>query len=127
MPVYQRELSLGEGDNEGRLFLVWPVIIQHCINDASPLWDVNADDLQSGHKHFEIIVVLEGIVECTGMTTQVSAESYLMPNTHRRRDLTVRFCRVGAMYGIRNCDSLDESEEICRQRSRVACCVVSAV
>ena len=76
LPLYQRELCLGcdseEGDNEGRLFLVWPVIIQHCINESSPLWDVSADDLTSGHKHFEIIVILEGIVECTGMTTQVT-------------------------------------------------------
>ena len=76
LPVYQRELSLGdssdEADHEGRLFLVWPVIVQHCITASSPLWDVSADDLTSGHRHFEIIVVLEGIVECTGMTTQAS-------------------------------------------------------
>ena len=75
MPVYQRELSLGdsgdEGENSGRLFLVWPIIVQHCITEASPLWDISADDLMSGRKHFEIIAVLEGIVECTGMTTQV--------------------------------------------------------
>jgi len=77
LPVYQRELTLGdsheEGDHEGRLFLVWPVIVRHCITEASPLWDVNADDLTAGHKHFEIIAILEGIVESTGMTTQVSA------------------------------------------------------
>ena len=77
MPVYQRELSLGDsgdsdGESDGRLFLVWPIIVQHCISESSPLWDVSADDLVSGHKHFEIIVILEGIVECTGMTTQVS-------------------------------------------------------
>ena len=76
LPVYQRELVLGdsneEGDHEGRLFLVWPLIVQHCITESSPLWDVNADDLTAGRKHFEIIVILEGIVESTGMTTQVS-------------------------------------------------------
>jgi len=76
LPVYQRELVLGdsneEGDHEGRLFLVWPLIVQHCITESSPLWDVSADDLTAGRKHFEIIVILEGIVESTGMTTQVS-------------------------------------------------------
>ena len=76
LPVYQRELSLGdssaEADHEGRLFLVWPVIVQHYIGESSPLWDVSAEDLTSGRRHFEIIVVLEGIVECTGMTTQAS-------------------------------------------------------
>jgi len=74
LPVYQRELVLGdsneESDHEGRLFLVWPCIVRHCISESSPLWDVSADDLQSGRKHFEIIVILEGIVESTGMTTQ---------------------------------------------------------
>ena len=77
LPVYERELVLGdsqeEGDHEGRLFLVWPVIVQHCITESSPLWDVSADDLSSGHKHFEIIIILEGIVESTGMTAQASA------------------------------------------------------
>jgi len=73
LPVYQRELTLGAADDgEGRLFLVWPVIVEHCIGEASPLWDVSADDLSDGHKHFEIVVILEGIVESTGMTTQVS-------------------------------------------------------
>jgi len=97
LPVYQRELSLGgngeEGDNEGRLFLVWPVIVQHCISESSPLWDVSADDLVSGLKHFEIIVVLEGIVECTGMTTQASAKA--------RYPLAVRTGRTftGRTYG----------------------------
>jgi len=74
LPVYQRELALGdsseEGDHEGRLFLVWPVIVQHGITESSPLWDVSAGDLTDGRKHFEIIVILEGIVESTGMTTQ---------------------------------------------------------
>ena len=92
LPVYQHELLLGEssddGDHEERLFLVWPVIVQHCITQSSPLWDINADDLTSGHKHFEIIVILEGIVESTGMTTQVRASlisvqsrnlTYLLP------------------------------------------------
>lgn len=85
LPLYQRELHLGgDGDatTDGRLFLVWPVIVQHRIDAESPLWDVSADDLKLrggagtgnrdstttappgfrvGH-HFEILVVLEG--EC---------------------------------------------------------------
>ena len=77
LPVYQHELVLGdsneEAGHEGRLFLVWPVIVQHCITHTSPLWDLSADDLSSGRRHFEVIVILEGIVESTGMTTQVSA------------------------------------------------------
>jgi len=88
LPVYQRDLGLGDGssegpDSEGRLFLVWPVIVQHCIDETSPLWDVSADDLTSGHKHFEIIVILEGIVECTGMTTQASSRLRRVPRVSK--------------------------------------------
>ena len=93
LPVYQRELTLGdsqeEGDHEGRLFLVWPVIVQHCISETSPLWDVGADDLADGRRHFEIIAILEGIVESTGMTTQASrAARRLSITLSRTRKLT---------------------------------------
>ena len=47
----------------------------------------------------------------------------LKPNTHRRRDSTVawRCVRNSQLVG----DSLDESEQICQQRSRVASCRLS--
>ena len=73
LPFYQHELVLGDSneksDHDGRLFLAWPCIVRHCITESSPLWDVSADDLQSDRKHFEIIVILEGIAS-NGMTAQ---------------------------------------------------------
>ena len=74
MPLYQHELSFGEQEEECRLFLVWPVILEHIINENSPFYDMSYEDFQ--REQFELIVVLEGIVESTGMTTQART-SYL--------------------------------------------------
>ena len=74
IPLYQRNLQLEASDDEGRLFLVWPITVEHKITPDSPLWDLSADDLL--RRHFEILIILEGIVESTGMTTQART-SYL--------------------------------------------------
>jgi potassium inwardly-rectifying channel subfamily J, other len=57
-----------------RLFLVWPLTIEHYIDETSPFWKISAEDLK--RERFEITVILEGIVESTGMTTQARS-SYL--------------------------------------------------
>lgn len=63
--------------SDGFLFLKWPVTVVHWISDASsPLWDLSADDLILGAVHFEIVVVMEGTIESTGMLTQVSRERF---------------------------------------------------
>jgi len=124
LPLYQRDLVVG-GDGEagadGKLFLVWPVIVQHRIDADSPLWDISADDLQIhtgtgsigppmpgvsrsgsvGRHHFEILVVLEGIVESTGMTTQART-SYLPHEIQwgHRFERLVRFRRDEAIYVV---------------------------
>ena len=48
------------------------ILIMVCvrIDEESPLWRRSPQDIQNSN--FEIIVVLEGIVEPTGNTTQVS-------------------------------------------------------
>uniref|UniRef100_A0A8C8RZQ1 G protein-activated inward rectifier potassium channel 1 n=1 Tax=Pelusios castaneus TaxID=367368 RepID=A0A8C8RZQ1_9SAUR len=68
IPLEQSELNLGYDTGEDRLFLVEPQIICHVINDHSPFWEMTADSLK--REQFEIIVILEGIVEATGMTCQ---------------------------------------------------------
>ncbi|KYO42656.1 G protein-activated inward rectifier potassium channel 4-like [Alligator mississippiensis] len=68
IPLEQSELNLGYDTGEDRLFLVEPQIICHIINDHSPFWDMSAESLK--REQFEIIVILEGIVEATGMTCQ---------------------------------------------------------
>lgn len=74
LPLYQFEVDLGFDQGRDRLFLVWPVIIVHRINEESPFWELSPEDLHK--EQFEFIVMLEGIVESTGMTTQARS-SYL--------------------------------------------------
>ncbi|XP_068096889.1 G protein-activated inward rectifier potassium channel 4-like [Hyperolius riggenbachi] len=68
IPLEQSEINLGYDTGEDRLFLVEPQIICHFINDHSPFWEMSAESLK--REQFEIIVILEGIVEATGMTCQ---------------------------------------------------------
>ncbi|KAJ7305358.1 hypothetical protein JRQ81_011289 [Phrynocephalus forsythii] len=68
IPLEQSELNLGYDTGEDRLFLVEPQIICHVINENSPFWEMSADALKK--EQFEIIIILEGIVEATGMTCQ---------------------------------------------------------
>ncbi|XP_063211634.1 G protein-activated inward rectifier potassium channel 3-like isoform X2 [Chroicocephalus ridibundus] len=68
IPLEQSELNLGYDTGEDRLFLVEPQIICHIIDRRSPFWDLSAESLR--REQFEIIIILEGIVEATGMTCQ---------------------------------------------------------
>lgn len=67
IPLEQSEINLGYDTGEDRLFLVEPQIICHNINDHSPFWEMSAESLK--REQFEIIVILEGIVEATGKKT----------------------------------------------------------
>lgn len=42
-----------------------PLIISHEINEKSPLWNMSKYDLEN-NKLFEVVVILEGMVEATG-------------------------------------------------------------
>lgn len=55
-------------------FLLMPLTIVHVIDDRSPLYELGAQDL--AFSRMEIVAVLEGVVESTGMVTQARA-SYL--------------------------------------------------
>ena len=74
LPLYQFDVDLGFDEGRDRLFLVWPVIIVHKIDEESPFWELSPEDFL--REQFELIVILEGIVESTGMTTQARS-SYL--------------------------------------------------
>ena len=76
IPFYQYhlEMTAESEDYDQFIFLSWPIRILHRIDRNSPLWGVSAEQLL--REEFEIIVVLEGVVEATGMTTQVRT-SYL--------------------------------------------------
>ncbi|CAH0723321.1 unnamed protein product, partial [Brenthis ino] len=74
LPFYQQELKVGADGEEDRLMFIWPMTIVHKINEKSPLYNLTAEDMLK--ERFEIVVMLEGVIESTGMTTQARS-SYL--------------------------------------------------
>uniref|UniRef100_H0XKY2 ATP-sensitive inward rectifier potassium channel 14 n=1 Tax=Otolemur garnettii TaxID=30611 RepID=H0XKY2_OTOGA len=57
-----------------RIFLVSPITIVHEIDSSSPLYELGRAEL--ARADFELVVILEGMVEATAMTTQCRS-SYL--------------------------------------------------
>ncbi|XP_067830324.1 ATP-sensitive inward rectifier potassium channel 12-like [Heptranchias perlo] len=74
LPLDQKDLNVGYDLGLDRIFLVSPIIIVHEIDEESPLYGISKQDLETAD--FEIVVILEGMVEATAMTTQARS-SYL--------------------------------------------------
>ncbi|XP_049580139.1 ATP-sensitive inward rectifier potassium channel 11 [Syngnathus scovelli] len=68
VPLDQIDINMDNPVGTNGVFLVSPLIISHVIDKHSPLYAMSAADLL--HDELEIIVVLEGVVETTGITTQ---------------------------------------------------------
>uniref|UniRef100_A0A673HQX9 G protein-activated inward rectifier potassium channel 2 n=1 Tax=Sinocyclocheilus rhinocerous TaxID=307959 RepID=A0A673HQX9_9TELE len=68
IPLNQTDMNVGYDTGDDRLFLVSPLIICHEINQHSPFWEISKEHL--AHEELEIVVILEGMVEATGMTCQ---------------------------------------------------------
>ncbi|KAL2093709.1 hypothetical protein ACEWY4_011021 [Coilia grayii] len=74
VPLDQIDIQMDNPIGTNGIFLVSPLIICHIIDKNSPLYEMSAEDLQN--ENIEVIVVLEGVVETTGITTQART-SYL--------------------------------------------------
>ncbi|KAL6446656.1 hypothetical protein ACFW04_001257 [Cataglyphis niger] len=74
LPFFQTELKVGGDGEEDKIFFIWPTTIVHKIDRHSPLYRISASDMLQ--ERFEIVVMLEGVIESTGMTTQARS-SYL--------------------------------------------------
>lgn len=74
IPLDQIDIDVGFDKGLDRIFLVSPLTILHEINEESPLFGIGRQDLETDD--FEIVVILEGMVEATAMTTQARS-SYL--------------------------------------------------
>ncbi|KAG7505020.1 ATP-sensitive inward rectifier potassium channel 12-like [Solea senegalensis] len=74
IPCNQMDLNVGYEAGKDRLFLVSPLVIVHEIDKDSPLYTLSRVNLETDN--FEIVVILEGMVEATAMTTQFRS-SYL--------------------------------------------------
>lgn len=68
IPIHQLDVPVDNPIESNNIFLVAPLIISHIIDKQSPLYDISANDLTN--QDLEIIVILEGVVETTGITTQ---------------------------------------------------------
>lgn len=64
IPLDQTDISVGFETGDDRLFLVSPLVISHEIDARSPFWDMSQAQLEK--EDFEIVVILEGMVEATG-------------------------------------------------------------
>ncbi|KAG8432840.1 hypothetical protein GDO86_017191 [Hymenochirus boettgeri] len=74
IPLDQIDINVGFDKGLDRIFLVSPITILHEIDEESPLFAISKEDLETSN--FEIVVILEGMVEATAMTTQARS-SYL--------------------------------------------------
>ncbi|ESO00025.1 hypothetical protein HELRODRAFT_157415 [Helobdella robusta] len=68
------DLEMDQDAHDSSILLIWPVTVVHKIDENSPLWNVSVEDLFTAK--FEIVVVLQGTIEHTGMTAQLCT-SYL--------------------------------------------------
>ncbi|XP_049817979.1 ATP-sensitive inward rectifier potassium channel 11 isoform X4 [Aethina tumida] len=103
LPFFQTELKVrdkvgGDGE-EDKIFFIWPTTIVHKIDKNSPLYNMSATDLL--RERFEIVVILEGVIESTGMTTQ--ARSSYLPSEilwgHRFQSL-IQFKKDSGEYEV---------------------------
>lgn len=69
IPLDQTDISVGFETGDDRLFLVSPLVISHEIDARSPFWDMSHAQLEK--EDFEIVVILEGMVEATGENTKL--------------------------------------------------------
>ncbi|XP_058263304.1 inward rectifier potassium channel 2a [Hemibagrus wyckioides] len=74
IPLDQIDIDVGFDSGIDRIFLVSPITIVHEIDEDSPFYDMSKQELDNSE--FEIVVILEGMVEATAMTTQCRS-SYL--------------------------------------------------
>ena len=78
-PYHQQDLDVkydwnSDSDKQDQLFLLIPLTIVHVLDENSPFYDLTPDQLLTSK--FELVAVLDGIVESTGMNTQAKT-SYL--------------------------------------------------
>lgn len=74
LDFFQDELKLTIDNCDDRLIFLWPTLVTHKIDEESPFFNMTASDILRAK--FEIIVMLEGGVESTGLAAQART-SYL--------------------------------------------------
>nr|XP_046188188.1 G protein-activated inward rectifier potassium channel 1-like [Oncorhynchus gorbuscha] len=99
LPLDQLELDVGFSTGADQLFLVSPLTICHVIDTKSPFYELSQRSMQT--EQFEIVVILEGIVETTGKLSQIHNCSFLQYYSKDHRPISclcpeIKWC---AMFG----------------------------
>ncbi|XP_061697155.1 potassium inwardly rectifying channel subfamily J member 11, like [Syngnathoides biaculeatus] len=68
IPVSQLDIQVENPLRSNGIFLVSPLIVSHTLERGSPLYDLSAHTLSAAD--IEVIVILEGVVETTGISMQ---------------------------------------------------------
>ena len=107
----QYDLDVGYDTGRDRVFLLTPVSVRHLITESSPLHGLSREELSSSR--LELVVILEGIVEATGLTAQVlwsytrdeiEFDSIFQPVSYyseTRREWVVDFSKLSSIRRIR--------------------------
>ncbi|KAK0139131.1 Inward rectifier potassium channel 2 [Merluccius polli] len=80
LPLDNADINVGFDTGTDRIFLVSPVTVVHEIDDESPFFEMDRSTLEKDSE-LEVVVILEGMVEATAMTTQCRS-SYLASEIH---------------------------------------------
>eukprot|EP00794_Sanderia_malayensis_P009108 gene9108-10081_t len=90
MPFHHESLHVGHDHqtfdpdiSPDRLFLLFPVTVVHIIDATSPFYTMSKEELLKSE--WEIVVVMEGVVEATGCTVQART-SYLSDEIYWAHD-----------------------------------------
>ncbi|GMT05788.1 hypothetical protein PENTCL1PPCAC_27962, partial [Pristionchus entomophagus] len=99
LPFHQFDMDVGYDQGLDRVFVIWPITICHEIDENSPLYEVSMESLQTDK--FEIIAILEGVVESVGSTTQART-SYLPSEIlwGKRFEKLVHYKKENGQYNI---------------------------
>ncbi|KAL0985194.1 hypothetical protein UPYG_G00153950 [Umbra pygmaea] len=134
LPLDNEDINVGFDLGTDRIFLVSPVTIVHEINSESPFFEMDRCTLE-GDTDLEVVVILEGMVEATAMTTQCRS-SYLASEIlwghrfepvifERKNCYQVDYSFFHQTYEISNtpsCSAKDLAEQKCIQSSRSSFC-----
>ncbi|KAK2516308.1 Kcnj3 [Columba livia] len=99
LPLDQLELDVGFSTGADQLFLVSPLTICHVIDAKSPFYDLSQRSMQT--EQFEIVVILEGIVETTDLFGDAGEKN--------DSGFNVELCRSFpfTIYNLNNCLSFE--------------------
>uniref|UniRef100_H0V4J9 Inward rectifier K(+) channel Kir3.1 n=1 Tax=Cavia porcellus TaxID=10141 RepID=H0V4J9_CAVPO len=95
LPLDQLELDVGFSTGADQLFLVSPLTICHVIDAKSPFYDLSQRSMQT--EQFEIVVILEGIVETTGDNEITLSRLLVQKFSQRHKHLP---CKQAVMSSI---------------------------